>query len=363
MSSWAEGLCGPPDAAVVQLWQGRRAIEKILASKKRLSTNEARLKPRELGLKFAAAWLASRVKASHARKLEELEQSENINFGGLLTYLEMAIALVPTITARRIYCIWTLPEPGWARLGEAMPDTPKSPRVKPVLERYDAVPGATPKPPAVLKVHNLGNWSMSRSFKICRMGEEKMFRHKGDLLLAADITSVRAGVDVLNHRSATASCALVYSPANDYYYCLYSKGERRAALGILGIEEPCGFLSISILAGYNLKNAAAKGQVSDPYVTCQVGRERFRTPTRYDSLHPVWNSDDFQFQVNLRQHEQRTVFLEVFDENRGKLDTSLGVAQIDLQKLETREKHKKLLALVNGGVGQIEVEIEFVEKN
>lgn len=142
MSSWAKGLCGPPDQAVAKLWRGRLSIEKIIAPTHSRMSNRDGLGPRELGRKFAKAWLTSRVKPSHPHKLEKLQQASKINFGGLLTYLEMAIALVPDLTAARLCCVWELPEPIWAREPnpeeQTCADAPATPEVQTNMSRFEA---------------------------------------------------------------------------------------------------------------------------------------------------------------------------------------------------------------------------------
>merc|ERR1711871_934832 len=102
-------------------------------------------------------------------------------------------ALVPSITAARLSCIWELPEPAWVKgaeselnkLKEPTPELPKSPKdaVKPAEMFYEPPPEAEPEPAPV--VQELMDWSLARSFKLCKKGEEKVFRQKGIQLLAS----------------------------------------------------------------------------------------------------------------------------------------------------------------------------------
>merc|ERR1719399_2592985 len=102
--------------------------------------------------------------------------------------------------------------------------------------------------------------------------------------------------------------------------------------------------------------------MSDPYVVLRLGREEYRTKTVQDNLHPVWNTEEYQFQANVRDPDQKTLHVKCWDENPGGEDTSLGVAHVNLVALERNEKVRKVLALFDGGVGQIEVELEFTSK-
>jgi len=92
-----------------------------------------------------------------------------------------------------------------------------------------------------------------------------------------------------------------------------------------------------------------------------IGIQEFSTETIQDDLHPVWHSDEFQFQVNTREEERKTMNIKVFDENPGSFDVSLGTAFLDIQSLEMNVHEKKIIGLSNGGVGQVEIEVELVQ--
>jgi len=205
-------------------------------------------------------------------------------------------------------------------------------------------------------------WCMSRSFKVASQGGERVFLRKG-IDLMSGLSSIRAAVEIMNKKASKQTCVIVHSEVNKCYYCLYPKGERRAALHMLGMDEPCGFLTISIVAAFNLSNVSGlEKKSSDPYAVVRVGREQYRTASMPDDLHPVWNSDDFQFSVNKADEQLNKVTVEVMDENPGGLDLSMGYAEFRLKDLETDERHRRTVQLENGGVGQVEVEIEFVQK-
>lgn len=350
-------------------------LKRLFIPKVAKRQEEEPLTSRSLGRKFTEAWLASQKKRSRGAMFESVKGKDATQIVGLLTYLEMVVALDPEITGSQLSCIWKLPEPAWAKKAkepEPLPSKlPTSPEpASPELEKPSPAP-ATPVPPEPEKVpaqpapepvaKESQKWAIARSFKLCMLGEERIFKKKLTVL-PADITSVRAGVEAMNKRGARDASCIVYNPSTRYYHCLYQKGERQAALDSLGIDEPEGFLSVSIIAAYNLKKAGGYRDVIDAYAACKVGREEFRSSTVQNNNHPVWNSDEFQFHVNTQETGRKTMHILVWDEKKGLDSVSLGSAFVDMSLLERNQKEKKILSLSDGGVGQVEVELEFVAK-
>lgn len=368
MRKFAEGMCGAPCQAVKRMYGARNDIETIFRKAHRLSTREG-LPPRILGRKLAQTWMSAKNRRAFTTKLLKLEEADTVNYAGLLQYLEMVVALVPDVSAPRLQAVWELHEPRWSKIERKcptvmQPEKPPEPETKepePPKEEEQAKEEEEEALPET--VHKeCQEWCMSRSFKVAAQGDERVFLRKG-IDLMSGLSSIRAAVEVLNKKASKQTCVIVHSEVNKCYYCLYPKGERRAALHMLGMDEPCGFLTISVVAAFNLSNASGMNvKSSDPYAVVRVGREQYRTASEPDNLHPVWNSDDFQFSVNKADDQLNTVTVEIMDENPGGLDVSMGYAEFRLKDLETNERHRRTVQLENGGVGQVEVEIEFVQK-
>lgn len=475
MSRWAENVCGPPRDALRRAVRSHGQLVRALQMV-RLENGEASGGPRpagpfQLGRMVTEAW----VDARRGTFLDNLKDFDTKQFCGLMMYLEMAVTLVPDVTAQRLLSVWggapaspalpgsapasarsvtpvarskerlappsvastaaSAPTPSTAastpqvkgksrppkshaserpksqepksqpttprsQEGSAPPkSTPSKPMQKPTGAKggdmakdaspvggetaRDASPAGEPEPdptspqetpkpvaakPADSKpVTNV--WSAAQSFKFCKKGAEAEFKDKVKLLAEDVATSVKGAVDYLNQRIFREPCVMVFTPVNDWYYCVYQRGYRQKSLQRLGILEPCGTFSVVIAKGYNLKNADGIMGKSDPYVATTVGAETCRTEVVENNLNPVWNADQIQFQVNIREEDKCTCTFQVLDfDKKTKESQSLGVVKLDIASLPhgPGQKIRKIDTVLdekNGKAqGQLEYEVEFIPK-
>lgn len=405
LSRWAESLCGPPRGAIAVAVQRRTAVAKALQVKL-VPSRPFRSQARELGRRLTEAWVEA-----HTQKgfLQELGAAEVRQLDGLLMYLEMAVALVPNISARRLLCILDLPGDqaqlallggegvkgrarapspassdrpgstrdfedgsgaqtarsgtgtGWAE-PEPDPRSPKSPRQARLKTEDDQGPAAGSGGAAT----SARTWSTTQSFKLCRKGEERAFRGRVKLLGKAAGKSVREAVQWLSTSAQfNEECCVVFTPTNNYYYVLYQRGSRQAALDALGIAEPCGVLSVQVLKAHHIREPGWKKRC-DPYVVMSIGSERCSTHVVADSLAPAWNTDAFQWQVNTRETDRRQLLLEVIDQRSisgpgGTAAAHLGHVALEIADLPPRRPVRKLWDLLDG-IGQLELEVQFSPK-
>jgi len=126
-----------------------------------------------------------------------------------------------------------------------------------------------------------------------------------------------------------------------------------------------GTLSVRIIAAYDLVNtdSGILGDVSDPYVTLRLGSQsekiRKRTATINNNLNPVWNTQPFLLPL---QHEDDTLYLEVWDEDMMTSDDFLGRIVIPLYRIVMGEPNTAIRIrdrLTDTQHGELEVEIGF----
>jgi hypothetical protein len=124
-----------------------------------------------------------------------------------------------------------------------------------------------------------------------------------------------------------------------------------------------GILSLRIVAAYNLKNtdSGVMGDVSDPFATAKIGKQKYETKKIDNELNPKWNDKPFPFNLDTMQLDQRVLQVEVLDHNNFHSNTSLGTLEIDLMRLEHEpfRVYKMRKELVNGDKGEIEFELLF----
>jgi len=109
---------------------------------------------------------------------------------------------------------------------------------------------------------------------------------------------------------------------------------------------------VRIDAAYDLKNLDTGyfGDVSDPYVSVEMGGEKKRTRTINNNLNPTWTSDnEFVFEVDRSDTRLR---VEIFNDNLLK-DQSLGYALLELQELPPNQWHA-LRQSLQDGQGEVE---------
>jgi len=136
-----------------------------------------------------------------------------------------------------------------------------------------------------------------------------------------------------------------------------------------------GFLTVRVIACHSLTNKgrAIFGEVSDPYVTCRIGKDQsrmIRTRTIQDSLDPVWIEEgeqpgECEF-LPLHAHE-RTLELEVWDENFRADDVAMGYLHVDFKSGAPGLWHRKRAKLysfrTNKHRGHGEIDFEFYYAN
>lgn len=117
-------------------------------------------------------------------------------------------------------------------------------------------------------------------------------------------------------------------------------------------------LYLQVAAAYNLMNrdTGVMGDVSDPYVTAQVGEMLQQTPTINNDLNPVWKERN-QFAFNVLDHQMdRYLYLEVMNSNMMR-DDSLGKIKLDTRSIEAGHWNHYRLKLDEGQGGELEFDV------
>jgi len=121
-----------------------------------------------------------------------------------------------------------------------------------------------------------------------------------------------------------------------------------------------GRLRVRIIAAYNLRNSdlgIMPGDVSDPFVTCKVGKQEYKTEVVKNNLNPVFKSKQFEFVI---PSEDDFLICEVFNANQFYARDSLGHLQVPVKGITPGETHVVKAALVDGDHGILELEVCYI---
>jgi len=121
--------------------------------------------------------------------------------------------------------------------------------------------------------------------------------------------------------------------------------------------QPGATLQVIVHGARNLLNrdTGIFGDYSDPYVVCQVGKNKHQTPTVDNNLNPSWSTDNqFNFQLGKKD---KTLELQVFNSNTMRADQSLGTTSVDLLTLRPGETRRLYQPLLDVGQGELEFSV------
>eukprot|EP00930_Biecheleria_cincta_P055134 TRINITY_DN41497_c0_g1_i1.p1 TRINITY_DN41497_c0_g1~~TRINITY_DN41497_c0_g1_i1.p1 ORF type:complete len:803 (+),score=149.79 TRINITY_DN41497_c0_g1_i1:78-2411(+) len=119
-----------------------------------------------------------------------------------------------------------------------------------------------------------------------------------------------------------------------------------------------GMLRVIVKSARNLTNmdSGLFGNVSDPYVLVQVGRQEVATPVVNNNLNPVWHDkNNFELAVGT----EVKLALLVWNKNKSKQDHFLGFTTLDFRFLTPNITHEKSEPLINGQAGELEYSVCF----
>ncbi|XP_067087316.1 LOW QUALITY PROTEIN: multiple C2 and transmembrane domain-containing protein 1 [Osmerus mordax] len=105
-----------------------------------------------------------------------------------------------------------------------------------------------------------------------------------------------------------------------------------------------GIVSISLIEGRDLQPMDTNG-LSDPYVKCRLGHQKYKSKTIPKTLSPQWRE---QFDFHLYEEQGGYVDITVWDKDAGKRDDFMGRCTIDLSGLSKEQTHKLDLPLEEG---------------
>eukprot|EP01034_Spumella_vulgaris_P025395 gene25395-31853_t len=120
---------------------------------------------------------------------------------------------------------------------------------------------------------------------------------------------------------------------------------------------PEGLLTLTVVRGINIKQANIFG--SDPYVEIrpQTIGDVVRTTTKTHTLTPHW---DETFHIVIFDKATQWIELSVFDYDMTQMDKHLGKATLELAKLINYAKETRILRLLGGGKGELEVSCHYL---
>ena len=90
-----------------------------------------------------------------------------------------------------------------------------------------------------------------------------------------------------------------------------------------------GKARVHLIKAKDLMNTDKKGK-SDPYAAIKYGSQKFKTPTVKNSLEPEW---DAEVEFDFPEGDEKTIKIEVFDEDKFSPDTSLGTVELSTDDL------------------------------
>jgi Ca2+-dependent lipid-binding protein len=95
---------------------------------------------------------------------------------------------------------------------------------------------------------------------------------------------------------------------------------------------PGGYLHITDVYGYNLKNTEILG-MQDPYVVLTTCGKSERTSVLEDiGANPVWEFQDMRFPMTKQQLETETLVVEAYDKNTTRTDAFIGRGEVKIAK-------------------------------
>ncbi|XP_059581006.1 multiple C2 and transmembrane domain-containing protein 1 isoform X3 [Alligator mississippiensis] len=105
-----------------------------------------------------------------------------------------------------------------------------------------------------------------------------------------------------------------------------------------------GIVSVTLIEGRGLKAMDANG-LSDPYVKCRLGHQKYKSKIVPKTLNPQWRE---QFDFHLYEERGGIIDITVWDKDAGKRDDFIGRCQVDLSALSKEQTHKLELQLEEG---------------
>lgn len=122
-------------------------------------------------------------------------------------------------------------------------------------------------------------------------------------------------------------------------------------------RPPVGMVRLAAVRGRGFKVARRKMKITKdiPDVYCEISLgasgflgKKFRTSTKRDALSPSWEGDDRGSGDMILYDVDQTVYLQVYDEDRGDSDDFLGEAEISVRDLFGNEGRSELELIVEG---------------
>ena len=92
---------------------------------------------------------------------------------------------------------------------------------------------------------------------------------------------------------------------------------------------PEGVIRMNIIEAKELlkMDSVLKGGAADPYITLEVGAQKFRTKTCKNTLKPVWKE---VYEAYVDNDEGQEIAMEMFDEEKTCKDSKMGTLEVDI---------------------------------